>query len=580
MEGINGRVAEGRPMKTSEVQKHGSDSGTSSALEPDPKELSSTSPTSGSSSSGVVDPCGDKPDDARPGKSLQHGERTAAETEEESCVVHPCYTEQAVLGKGVGSKLSATARMENIVPPSAGSSGEGKGNGFSRGDTCIPSPYADIEESSLLKSAVGEGDALFGSAGSEAVQKTSNAQVVRAAPNGLSAADSGGKSQALVSRGIMERPGASAAWIAGREQGKRVGQEKSHSSPKVVTAKADVAEEKEPDLGKGNSTPALPHQPGRPRTPPELTHVESSEVHGALSSDSARNSEDAGVPHAETSGDGTVSPARTGAVARTPTHDISSNSVIATGSDSQDWAACQAPPGGSVWGSTEHLAPMSGHQRARAEYDYADHTPWGEPIEHESLGDTTDIALAAVSYANAVDEGGAVGSLTSGATAGLQSGGTGENSPPASNPTAGQSPILTAVQGNITAGPVEEWEGDRMVSNDATVACATAQPDSGASSNGTVPPKAAETFKSTVPTSDTTRASSSNGLRRTTRGQKGSRASDHHGDMMHAMCMICLEKLSDASERGRAKLLGLLDSCSHRYCYTVSPVALVAEEPF
>eukprot|EP00903_Cladosiphon_okamuranus_P005493 g5476.t1 len=209
--------------------------------------------------------------------------------------------------------------MENDVPPSTGGSGECNENGFSPGDNSIPSPHADIEEPSILKSAVGKGHDLFGSTGTEALQRSSNAQAVRAAPNGMTAADSGGKSQSLVSRNITERPD------------------------------------------------------------------------------------------------------------------------------------------------------------------------------------------------------------------------------------------------SITAGPSQEWEGDRMVSSDAAVA--SSPPDSGASSNGTVPPKAAEASK-------TTRTSSSNGLRRTTRGQKGSRASDHHDDMMHAMCMICLEKLHDVSEGGRAKLLGVLDSCSHRYCYT------------
>lgn len=43
-----------------------------------------------------------------------------------------------------------------------------------------------------------------------------------------------------------------------------------------------------------------------------------------------------------------------------------------------------------------------------------------------------------------------------------------------------------------------------------------------------------------------------------------------YDDIMQAMCMICLEKLSDPVEGGGAKLLGLLDSCKHRYCYMVS----------
>lgn len=54
-------------------------------------------------------------------------------------------------------------------------------------------------------------------------------------------------------------------------------------------------------------------------------------------------------------------------------------------------------------------------------------------------------------------------------------------------------------------------------------------------------------------------------------------ARKHRDDMMHVMCMICLEKLSDAADGGGAKLLGLLDSCTHRYCYTVSWKGLLGE---
>lgn len=40
-------------------------------------------------------------------------------------------------------------------------------------------------------------------------------------------------------------------------------------------------------------------------------------------------------------------------------------------------------------------------------------------------------------------------------------------------------------------------------------------------------------------------------------------------EIMQGMCMICLEKLSDPAEGSSAKLLGLLDSCSHKYCHAV-----------
>lgn len=521
----------------------------------------------------VVPPTTNEPGDVRPVTGLQNGERTTAKKKGNFCGVQPFSAEETVLSKGMESELSATARVEKNLPPCSDSSGEGNGNGR-RGDNPIPSPYANIEESTRLNGAVEKGDALVGSTSSEAAPRSSNVQVAGAAPNGLG----GGASQALASEETMERSGPSAVWTAGRDQAKYVVQEEDHSLRKAAIAKADVAEERESVLAEENSMPPSSNQPGQPSVSPESRRVESSKADGDLAdADAARTSEEASIAQTERSGNGTVTPTRTSAVARTPPHDISSYSVIASGSISQDGLACQSLPGDSVWGSTERLAPMSRHRRGRVQDEQPESTPWGEPIEHESLGDTTDIALAAVSYANAVAEGGTVSNPTSSAAAGLESGGARGKTPPAANPTCGKSSILTAVE-NITAGPSGEGEGDRTVSADATVASATTQPVSRASSNGRAPSKVADVSKATVPTSGTSRALSSNGDGMTTRGEKGSSASNHHDDMMNAMCMICLEKLSDTTSGGRAKLLGLLDSCSHRYCYTVSRVALVAVE--
>ena len=546
MEGVDGRAADGRQMKTSEAEVSGSGSLTCATLKPNPKELSSKSPSSWSNPSDGVDLCDDRPGDARPATGLQLGERMTTEKRGSCCGAQPCSVEEAVLGKGLEKKL-----------PQCVDGGEGNGNRTPCGDTSISSPYTHTGEFSRLKD-----DALLGPIGSGAVQRSSNAQIPEAAPNGISVAASGGTSQALVLGDIVGRPGAPAGWIVGRDRAKYVGQEEAQSSSKVATAKGDVTEERESVLAEENSAPLSPNQPGRPMASQESKRIESRAADRALP-DSARTSEEVGVLQAESSGNGTVVPAQT--LAR-------SNSVIAPGSDVQDAPACRSLPGGSVWGSTEQVAPMSGHRRGRAEDEHPERTPWGEPIEHESLGDTTDIALAAVSYANAVAEGGAAGSLTSGAAGGLESGDTGGNLSSVPEPTAGKPSTLTAVENNATTGRSEEQDGDRVLSTETTVAAATMQPDSRTSSNGKAPPKAAGS-KATVPTSDETRALSSNGVRRTTRGQKGSRASDQQDEMMHAMCMICLEKLSDTSEKGRAKHLGLLDSCSHRYCYTVSQTA-------
>lgn len=624
MEGVKRPAANDRPMKTSEAEGPGSESGTEAILKPEGKELPSRPPTSGPRLGDGVDLCGDPsttqtrlsapatdlrsrevvgsssaydaravglnradsrpveeatrgpaqapsgfnsvaphtangPGDLRPATNLQNGERRTTADGENCCRVQLSSAEKTVvLSKGVESELSATARIEENLPSSSDSSGEGNRNGSPRGDTCIPSPDAGVEESSRLEGACVL-DALFVPTGSEVVQRSGSAQVAGAAPDRIRVVESGGTSEALASEAIMERSGASAVWIAGRDQAQHAGQ--GHYSSKAATTRADVPEEKESVVLEEKSTAPSPSQPGRPSVSLESGRVDSSIANRAIP-DAARTSE-AGVAQTERSGNGTGALVRTGAFARLRAH----------GSGSQDGAGCQSLPGESVWGSTERLAPMSGHERGRVEGEHAERTPWGEPIEHESLGDTTDIALAAVSYANAVAEGGAVDSLET-AAACLETTGTGEKTPPASDPT-------DAIENNPTVDPLVEREGDRIMPADATVASTISQPASRASSNGSVPLKVAEISKATGLASDTARALSSNGARMSTRGEKGSRASDHHDDMMHAMCMICLEKLSDSSEGGRAKLLGILDSCSHRYCYTVSRVALVAVEgPF
>lgn len=49
-------------------------------------------------------------------------------------------------------------------------------------------------------------------------------------------------------------------------------------------------------------------------------------------------------------------------------------------------------------------------------------------------------------------------------------------------------------------------------------------------------------------------------------------------EIMQGLCMICLERLSDPAEGGSAKLLGLLDSCTHKYCHAVSQYSVLGDE--
>lgn len=61
----------------------------------------------------------------------------------------------------------------------------------------------------------------------------------------------------------------------------------------------------------------------------------------------------------------------------------------------------------------------------------------------------------------------------------------------------------------------------------------------------------------------------SKGVRSSTR-RGSSRGNCTSEDIIHAMCMICLENLSNTTKGGGQKMLGLIDSCTHRYCYNVS----------
>ena len=267
--------------------------------------------------------------------------------------------------------------------------------------------------------------------------------------------------------------------------------------------------------------------------------------------------EEGGVAPGERSRGEAANPTAIGAVAQASPAAKPRNSGIDSGSDSQEAVASQSLPHG-MSPSTECLAPLSADGR-RAEDKSSEPPLWEEPVEPDSPGDTADIAMAAVSYANSVAERGAVGN-PNGTTPGP--------TPTASNHTCDGPSIAPAASKNDTPCDVAVSPGS-LRERDETGPAATvgsAQTGSRTSSNSEPVFNAAAISGAAVATSGSTRTSS--------RRKTGLRGSDHHDDMMHAMCMICLEKLSDVTERGGAKMLGLLDSCSHRYCYTVSDAAL------
>lgn len=241
--------------------------------------------------------------------------------------------------------------------------------------------------------------------------------------------------------------------------------------------------------------------------------------------------------------------------------------------------------------SAEHYPQMSrGEKHTRLEASMAPECAEGI-AGHDSVGDTADVALAAFSYANALAEEGSTDGATCSTAARLRHDSSGEPvqsvsigaSGGASVPPAGQThamAISTADGLAMSRGPSQEEPGfvaglsaAIVVGSDGLRAVSRATSTCEAASQ-------VKTASESISASASVRSQGgggSSGLAKAAKGVKRSRSkSDHHDDLMHAMCMICLETLSDAGEGGGAKLLGLLDSCSHRYCYTVSDEAIMA----
>lgn len=199
--------------------------------------------------------------------------------------------------------------------------------------------------------------------------------------------------------------------------------------------------------------------------------------------------------------------------------------------------------------------------------------------------DTVDVALAALSYADAAAAAPGAGSNRA-ATAEREDGCNGGHHPLDPNSADAASPVLAAIESD--AAGMQNLASDEPgrvgeVISAAFAATATADAPVGARLatgtllHGEAVPQVAGGHRAGVivtapPASGTARAAASIGIEMTARKGKSARARDRRDDMMQVMCMICLEKLSEAAEGGGAKLLGLLDSCSHRYCYTVCRV--------
>ena len=179
----------------------------------------------------------------------------------------------------------------------------------------------------------------------------------------------------------------------------------------------------------------------------------------------------------------------------------------------------------------------------------------------DSAGDTVDIALAALSYADAAASA-SPGADYNGATAvGFDNGSAGQDRQFCSSSACGE-----LARGDLPPGEREHVEGTAPTAAPLAAGASTHPEQSSPDALGSLD---CAPMVAPLPLGATQAGSNGSATPTISRREKGARARDRRDDMMHAMCMICLDKFSDPADGGGAKVLGLLDSCSHRYCYQV-----------
>lgn len=232
--------------------------------------------------------------------------------------------------------------------------------------------------------------------------------------------------------------------------------------------------------------------------------------------------------------------------------------------------------------STEYMAPSSKGGEVERVEGLMGHFSTRVPEERNSPEYMENVVLAALPCADAV-----AASPFAGCSGAIASEGESRCREDYLLPVSSSTETVTPVSlvGESKFAPEENFvsAGPRQMRDEGSVASITtssnaltaapAAVDSPAPHDKGTPQVAEGVLDSAaLPPSPSIRQTQANGGNKTavaTRKRKSARVSDPHDDMMHIMCMICLEKLNDAAEGGGAKVLGLLDSCSHRYCYAV-----------
>ncbi|CAM9926571.1 unnamed protein product, partial [Ectocarpus sp. 13 AM-2016] len=363
---------------------------------------------------------------------------------------------------------------------------------------------------------------------------------------------------------------------AGLEDRVQMGSVGEHRGPTVPAANrvemvvSAVREEQEAGDFSTNSQPALPISRGFAGG--RGCQASSSTARTTGGAGVVRTEKASRVPDGRKSSPVLPTPSRS-----SPDPTYSSNDITSSGPHSPWDESDDVPSADCVEvSSAEQRAPISQSERdCRPEEKQSVSISSRESAECDAAGDTADVALAAFSYANAIAEAGSDGDPASSIFAGLENERIWEQNQPVSDGGGEGSSRSAALETHAAAGKTAE---DIAISQDPSRECAedrTASATSAVISSVTTQlttrallSREAASESTTLLARGTTGACGPTGVTTAASREKRASASDRHDDMMHAMCMICLEKLSDAAEGGGAKLLGLLDACSHRYCYT------------
>lgn len=508
----------------------------------------------------------------------------------------PTFAQGAINSRSVDHSMSnrrtgSSARVSALNYPGTESVQEhitvysvGSGVGSLDPSTLTPraASHADVGGSSLPRTAAGQHDRV--GARSESLHSLSeNVPLAGAGPNdsglprlgassgiGLDAGGSGRLEVRTTTISTAPRPGATGLQVAQRNHAQGVGQDEGGGSYKASTDRAASRGNSVSGLapassfpGRGNQSTASALLAGQKADVPTASGLAAESGSGVASHQTTQRGSTIPRPVAALSHilpldflAGTSLPADDlsahelhGSLGRAR-HPAKENNV----SGSASAASVETPRTASLPSATESEQATIRQESMRL-------ASAEEHAMSDSAGDTVDIALAALSYADAAASAPPSVGHNSATAVGFENGSAGQDRQFCSSSAGGE-----LARENLPPGEHEQVEGTAPTA--ARLAAGASTHSEGNSLDALASLDCAPIV---VPLPLGATQADSNGFASPTisRREKGARARDRRDDMMHAMCMICLEKLSEPADGGGAKLLGLVDSCSHRYCYQV-----------